>query len=161
MIGDLVRFTAIAEAGESMRVYQIAIDWSSGAPQRLPDIDWSTAPLASTIGVRLAHGMLRDGLRYAEVVRGPGPATRLLVFEIVTGDAPTGMAIDATHVDWFHFEDVSDGSRIRYELHRLRRDNDEHELYAGPWTSVRELAADETNIYILAEGGTYRIARMP
>ncbi len=72
----------------------------------------------------------------------------------------TGMAIDATHVYWFHFKDVSDGSRIRYELHRLRRDNDEHELYAGPWTSVRELAADETNIYVLAEGGTYRIAKM-
>jgi hypothetical protein len=72
----------------------------------------------------------------------------------------TGMAIDATHIYWFHFKDV-EGSRVRSELHRLRRDDDEHELYGGPWTSVRELAADETNVYVLAEGGTYRIAKMP
>lgn len=91
--GDVVRFTAIAAAGEAMRVHQVAIDWSSGAPHRLPDIDWTTAPLASQSGVRLASGMLRDGLRYAEVVRGPDTTTRLLVFDILAGDPPVQLPL--------------------------------------------------------------------
>lgn len=73
----------------------------------------------------------------------------------------TGMAVDATHVYWMHFKGVDTaGSKIQYELHRMRYADGEHELYAGPWTSVRELAADETTIYVLAEGGTYQIPKI-
>jgi hypothetical protein len=90
-------------------------------------------------------------------INGGTPAT---LWEADKNALHTGMAIDATHVYWIHFKTVEQStSDIQYELHRLRRADDEHEVYAGPWTAVREIASDEANVYIMARGGTYRIAK--
>lgn len=90
--GDMVRFSELTTEGDSIRVRQIAVDWSSGRPQRLPDIDWVTAPLPPSVGMRLGIAVLRDGRRYAEVVRD-ATGTRLLVFDIAAPAAPVQLVV--------------------------------------------------------------------
>ena len=96
--GAVVRFTSLVRAGDSVQVRQIAVDWSSGAPQRLPDVEWTTAPLSPADGTRLAVAMLRDGHRYAEVVRGP-TGTHLLVYDLVTSAPPVVIALPSPPPD--------------------------------------------------------------
>ncbi len=95
----VVRFTSLESVGDVVRVHQIAVDWSSGAPQRLPDSEWTTAPLAAIDGTRLAFAMLRDG-RYVEVVRGPN-GTRLLVWDLGAGPSarPVEIALPSPPAD--------------------------------------------------------------
>ncbi len=86
--GAVVRFTSLVTLGTMVQVYQQAVDWSSGTPNRLPDVNWTTGSLPGNVGTRLEFTMLRDG-RYAEVVRNPSE-TRLLVYDLF---APAPVAI--------------------------------------------------------------------
>jgi hypothetical protein len=93
--GDLVRFTELSRLDDSVRVRQIAVDWSSGHPQRLPDLDWTTSPLPPTAGLRVAIAMMSDGRRYAEVIRD-ATGTRLLIYDLTSmSPVPTQIALPA------------------------------------------------------------------
>ncbi|HEY4058161.1 MAG TPA: hypothetical protein VGM39_16225 [Kofleriaceae bacterium] len=88
--GKVVHFTVIREQGDVVAVGQIGIDFSSGTPQHLPDIEWSTPPLPANVGERLALTVI--GQRYAEVVRDQ-TQTRLLVYPLVAGSQPLAIPL--------------------------------------------------------------------
>ena len=78
--GTIVRFSRVTQVGSAFVIRQVAVDWATGHPQRLPDLVWQSPPLVDTVE-RLGLTVVADGKRVAEVVRDANGA-RFVIYDL-------------------------------------------------------------------------------